>query len=224
MAGARTIFLNFKTRALEKAKELAKQVNRQMREAAKAIKDVDRRRKVQKGLKERAKQEREGFKAEDKRLRLAGRAAALRGRDAVSGRDAADPILSRANALREKAFTVSGLFRGGGLSSGAATLGALGEGVSGLIVGLGPAAALAGAVAQIVAPIIEEKFLAQLKEAAVQQNVLMERRLREFRLEELARRSPEFRFDQAERVLEEDKAAAASGWHRRGSNLRDFGF
>lgn len=223
------VVLQFAERNLKKARENAQVVARLVKQAAKDIKDVDRRKEVLKDLRERQKRERAEFKAEGKRQQLERRG--LRGRNRFGGFEggrsalaSADPTFSTLNALREKGTVTAGLFRGGGLASGASILSGASEGVSGLIAGFGPIAALAGAVATLVVPIVEERFELLISQRVTEGIAKIERRLAEADLERRFREDPLFAEQKAQEALARERSLEAAGFHRRAQTLADFDF
>lgn len=149
-----SLIIRFSTKGLEAAKATLKEIKRRIGEASKGIEDAAQRRRFLQTARELV-QERAGEVAllsnRARRRNLLADAAA----DYDAGREATSKVAHTAMAALHRGRLLGNVLAGGASLEGA--VGALGSGVAGLVPGLGPVAALAGAVIGFVVPILEKQ-------------------------------------------------------------------
>lgn len=210
---ANQVLIQFKAAGLEKAKALAKDIAAKVKEAARAIKDVEVRKKFRAAQKRIAGERADEIAEQERSLGLLKRGAALSGREVapVGVRRA----VNQGKEALEKVRSTLGAAATGNIA-GALTL-------LGSVPVVGQVAAGVGAVAAIVLPILQRELDAKVagienRIIARQSEVFFEadrrRRLREdveFRDRETRKAYREFQQTEA--------ALKAGGWRRRGAFL-----
>lgn len=215
----RSIIIDFGTRNIERARESLKEVVREAKAALKSIKDGKERAAARRAINEEARAVQENLAARERLLQRGdGTAGRLRGA-LFSGGTAFDPL----QRVRQGLGAAASL--GGNLATGnlGGTLNSLASGVGGLLPKLGPLAAIAGSVVELVRAEVErqEARRVAIVEAQVQAEVAraLERADVRGRLE----RDPFFRRQQERRAAEAfvaaEAARAAGGFHPRGRRL-----
>ncbi len=153
-----SLMIRFSTKGLDTAVNTLKEMKKRIGEAAKGIADASKRKEFLAAARELVS-ERQGeiklLKERQRKRNLVADATV----DYSSNREASDRVLRTLNSVREKGRAVAGALAGGGSLQGA--VGALGEGVVGLIPGLGPIATVVGAVLGLVVPILEKESAAR---------------------------------------------------------------
>lgn len=214
---ANQVLIAFKTAGLEKAKALAKDIAAKVKEAAKAIKDVEVRKKYKAAQKQIAGERAADIAAQEEQLGLLRRGSALRGRQ-VAGVNVRGVANQQKEAL-EKLRTLSGAASTGNIS-GALTL-------LGSVPVVGQVAALAAAAAAIVLPVLQKRqdFLDAARDALIRTRIQEILESGDFarRLEE----DVQFRDRQARRAVDlfqrTERARAVGGWHPRSGGLIEVG-
>lgn len=214
---ANQVLIAFKTAGLEKAKALAKDIAAKVKEAAKAIKDVEVRKKFKAAQKQISGERAADIAAQEEQVGLLRRGSALKGRQ-VSGVDVRGAANRQKEAL-EKLRTLSGAASTGNIS-GALTL------LGGVPV-VGQVAALAAAAAAIVLPVLQKRqdFLDAARDALIRTRIQEIIESGDFarRLEE----DVQFRDRQARRAVDlfqrTERARAVGGWHPRSGGLIEVG-
>lgn len=206
---ANEILIRFKTVALERAKKLTDDIEKKIKNAGRQIKDVATRNKFVGRASVLAAEKRQEIQELDFGIRARQLQEQQQGFGGASRRG-----VSQGKELVEKGSKV--------LNAAADPLGAL-RALSLAIPGLGQVAAAAGlvaAVSRVVLPFLEKELEAKFK--AVENRALL-RQQRAFLEANVGRRFREdldFRDEQTRRAvkefLEQDQAARAGGWRRRG--------
>lgn len=209
---ADSIVIRFATQSLDKARETAKQIAKQVQATARQLKDLPRetRQAFREAAKNAAKQRQEEIKAQADRLNLLQRAQAVSGRNLPSGFAGANAVLNRGKGAFDQ---VSGL--AGNLASG---------NVAGLLGGAagvaGPVAAVAATVAAIVLPILRRELNVELAAMETRSAARQERDRFQADVRRRFREDVDFRDEQVRRALDEDRrrerALREGGWRRGG--------
>lgn len=214
---ANEVLIAFKTKGLEQAKALAKDIAAKVKEAARHIKDVQTRKNFRAAEKRLAGERSEDIEERERNLGLLKRGSALHGRE-IPGANVRG-VSNRAKEGLEKLRGIGGVVTSGNLA-GALTL-------LGSVPIVGQVAALTGAVTAIVLPILEkrEEIFQARRDQRVKDLVAAELRSGEF-----AKRLAEdvsFRAQQERRAVDlfqrTERARAVGGWHPRSGGLIEVG-
>lgn len=213
-----SLIIRFSTKGLDVAARTLKEIKRRIGEAAKGIEDAGRRKEFLKTARELVA-ERQGeiklLKDRARRRNLVADATA----DYNAAKAQADHVLRTLNSVREKGVAVAGALAGGKSLQGA--VGALGEGIVGLVPGIGPVAQLASAVIGLITPALEQQ--SALREARITR--ALERRIENaLRRADVARRfedDPAYRREQGQiaRDIVLRKQLAGTAFEPRGARL-----
>lgn len=214
---ANEVLIAFKTKGLEQAKALAKEIAAKVKEAAKSIRDVDTRKKFKAAQKQIAGERAEDIAEQERNLGLLNRGAKLKGRE-IRGPNVRGAV-NRGKEAFEKLRTLGNVASSGNLG-GALTLLAA-------VPVVGQVAAAAAAAAAIVLPILEKRqaFLDATRAELMRAQIRDELDRGDF----AARIANDVQF----RALQERRAAdlflrtersrAVGGWHPRSGGLIEVG-
>lgn len=213
---ADSILIRFATAQLDKARETAKQIAKQVRDTAKQLKDLPP--EVRKAFREAArnaqKQREEEIREQARRLDLLKRSVAIQGRD-----------LSQAALVSGQINLGKKLWSHGSMIFNVAASGNLFGAINALekVPGVGLAAGGVAAVAAIVLPILQRELDAKLAAMEIRSRVREERALFESDVARRFREDVRFRDQMIRRAVREEQirdAALRSGrWRRRGRFL-----
>lgn len=213
-----SLIIRFSTKGLDVAARTLKEIKRRIGEAAKGIEDASRRKEFLKTARELVA-ERQGeiklLKERQRKRNLVADATA----DYNAARAESEKVLRTLNSVREKGSAIAGALAGGRSLQGA--VGALGEGIVGLVPGIGPVASLAGAVIGLITPALEKQSAA--REARIVK--FIERQLENaLRRADVARRyedDPAFRREQGQiaRDIVLKKQLGGRAFEPRGARL-----
>lgn len=205
---ANEVVVKFGLRALDAAKQRAREILALSKEAAKSVQDPAFR-------KEFARKARETAKATvaDARERVRLQKLASEARVATS-----TPQLNRAfskvNEVKEKGLAVAGAVAGFGSVTGGIT-------TATSLLGLGPVGAAVAAVVAAVVPIVERRQAVRERAAARALELRIERALREADYRSRLEKDAVFRRREEERTrgMFLEGRAQQAGWHARSSRL-----
>ncbi|HYE92695.1 MAG TPA: hypothetical protein VEA38_16815 [Terriglobales bacterium] len=222
---SKDIVLSFTARSLEAAKKTAQEIARKVKEAAKAIDDVQVRKKFLAAQRQIAGERKEELKefAEERAAFLAGSRARTAARVAAQG----DPHAALRQG-REAFGSARGLvtnLAAGNLAGVLGAMGSIGSKVAGLLPVLGPVAAIAGTVIGIILPELERREAIRKAADAAQLESLVRDLIEKADIPGRLRRDPAFRRqfegEGAERFLATDRARVLGGWHPRSARALD---
>lgn len=216
---ADSIVIRYATKNLERATAFAKDIAAKVKAAAREIKDVEVRKKFLGAQKEIAKERQAEIDAQARMVRLQRRADKL-GEQVQNARAGFDKFLGQQKQLKEKGLAMANAVMGGNLGGGVSVLG---EGLSGMIPGLGP---IAGVVAAVVGVVIPE-----LQKLQAQADAARDARIRALVAQHLERADFAARLERdvdfrnlisrraADQYLATERAQKIGGWHPRSGRL-----
>lgn len=206
-----TISINFLSRGLDQAKDAAKRIAGQVREASRALKDLapEARRQFAARQRELAKERQDAIAAMRDRLRLERTYAKFSGRDLGASQDLRAAVAQGRGALG-KARSAFGAVSSGNLAGGLSLL-------AGVPV-VGQVAAGAAAVAALVMPYLERQLEARMQAIERASTIRQERAFFEADFARRFAEDPDFRDKltrEAVMSAQADGAAIRSGRLRR---------
>lgn len=214
-----TILIRYATKNLERAQQFAKEIAAKVKEAGRALKDVEVRKKFLGAQKEIARERQGEIDAQARMIRLQKRADKL-GDQAQNARAGFDRFLAQQKNVGQKGMALANAVMGANLRGG---IGALGEGLAGILPGLGPVAGVAAVVVGLVMP--------ELQKLQAQADAARDARLRMLVSQAVERadfagrleRDVQFRNEVSRRAadafLAGERANKVGGWHPRSGRL-----
>lgn len=214
---SRQVILNFGARALKEARQVARDIAKQVQQVAKQIKDPQLRKQFKFDQAQQARERAEETKAARARMGLNKRADALDGREWGGAHNAG---LRRARESAGGARTLLNNLAAGNIGG---ILVSLGTGASGLLPALGPIAAIAGTVLTVIMPELERREAARNAGIDAQITAKVDRAIADADIPGRLKRDPIFRRrfenDAANRFVATQRAMA--GWHPRSARVLD---